>query len=248
MKDDTQSAKTPAAATSPQPQESTMLASIRALATGTALQAQDEVAAQLTAMGTARRNVLLITTIVMITSYQHQAHFFADHGAGWASVLLPAPLDLLMLTLMKISQLKGISTASRWTARGLLVLPAAGSAAVNFFAPGDLVLRISFASLVLAIAIGDVALGLIKPSKDAMRTAVRSTAARKAAATKAAAKPAATRKTPTAPKTPTVRKPRAPKVQTAPATPTAAPVTSDLIHIPTDAEIAQFLGSGQRTA
>lgn len=248
MKDDTQSAKTPAAATSPKPQESQMLTTIRAIVTGTALQAQDEVTAQLTAMGTARRNVLLITTIVMITSYQHQAHFFADHGAGWASVLLPAPLDLLMLTLMKISQLKGISTASRWVARGLLVLPAAGSAAVNFFAPGDLVLRISFASLVLAIAIGDVALGLIKPSKDAMRTAVRSTAARKAAATKAAAKPAATRKAPTAPKTPAVRKPRAPKVQTAPAAPTAAPVTSDLIHIPTDAEIAQLLGSGQRTA
>jgi hypothetical protein len=225
MKDGTQSAKTPAAATSPKPQESTMLSTIRAIATGTALQAKDEVTTQLAAMGTARRNVLLITTIVMVTSYQHQAHFFAGHGAGWASILLPAPLDLLMLTLMKISQLKGIATANRWVARGLLILPASGSAAVNFFAPGDLVLRIAFASLVLAIAIGDVALSLIKPSKEAMRTAVRSTAA-----TKAARKP---------------RTPRAPKVQ--PATVTAAPVTSGLIHLPTDAEIAQIT-AGQLTA
>jgi hypothetical protein len=243
---DTQSAKTPAAATSPQPQESPMHASLRsviALATGTALQTKDEVTTQLTAMGTARRNVLIITTIVMVTSYQHQAHFFAGHGAGWASVLLPAPLDLLMLTLMKISQLKGVSAANRWVARGLLVLPAAGSGAVNFFAPGDLVLRISFASLVLAIAIGDVALGLIKPSKDAMRSAVRSTAARKAAATKAAAvqQPAA-KKAPAA-KPAAARKPRAPKVQPV----TAAPVTSGLIHLPTDAEIAQIT-AGQLTA
>lgn len=246
MTDDTQSAKTPAAATSPKPQESPMLARLIALATGSALQTKDEVTAQLTAMGTARRNVLLITTIVMVTSYQHQAHFFAGHGAGWASVLLPAPLDLLMLTLMKISQLKGISTASRWVARGLLVLPAAGSGAVNFFAPGDLVLRISFASLVLAIAIGDVALGLIKPDKNAMRTAVRSTAARKAAATKAATtapKPAAKKAT----TAPAARKPRTPRTKVQPAPVAAAPVTSGLIHLPTDAEIAQIT-AGQLTA
>lgn len=235
-----------------------MIRKLRDFATGSALQVQDEVTAQLAAMGTARRNVLIITTIVMITSYQHQVHFFADHGAGWASLLLPAPLDLLMLTLMKISQLKGISSTARWVARGLLVLPAAGSGLVNFFAPGDLVLRSAFACLVLAIAIGDIALSLIKPDRNAMRAAVRSTAARKGAATAASNRAAQTTPKPAASKAPTAakstrapRKPRTPRqapvVQANSPAPSPARITSGLIYIPTDAEIAA-LTAGQLTS
>lgn len=115
------------------------------------------------AMRFVRRGMFALVLIVMITNYTHQASFFADHGAGRMSIVMPAPLDVMMILFMKISSLKGIPAQSRKAARYLLLIPALASATASFAADGDLVVRITFAFFVASIALGDFALSLIRP-------------------------------------------------------------------------------------
>ncbi len=144
---------------------------------------------------TVRRFVLAITALTMIASYQHQVHVFAAQGAGWVSWILPAPLDLLVLALMKVAQLPVIPASSRWIARFLLLFPASGSAYINFVGAGSTLLRCTYAGLILGIVIGDFTVSLIKVTAEAVNevaaaagpsSAAEHIAAQQAAAAKAA--------------------------------------------------------------
>ncbi len=130
--------------------------------TATQTTAQDKLTAMNKTMKSVRQAVFAITAVTMIASYQHQVHTLTKNGAGWAGWILPAPLDLLVLALMKISQLQGISARARMTARLLLLAPATGSAYINFVGDGTPLLKCFYAGLILAIVIGDLAVSLIK--------------------------------------------------------------------------------------
>jgi hypothetical protein len=127
-------------------------------------------------MDTVQRGVMAITVIAMLVSYQHQMHYFASKGAGLGAWFLPLLLDVTMVVLMKVAMLKGIPAANRWIARGLVLIPASVSATVNWVAPGEQVIRFMYAFAVVAIVIGDVAHGLIRPHFAEMEKAVTETA------------------------------------------------------------------------
>lgn len=127
-------------------------------------------------MDTVQRGVMAITVIAMLVSYQHQVHYFQSKGAGLGAWFLPLLLDVLMVVLMKVAMLKGIPAANRWAARGLVLIPASVSATVNWVAPGEQVIRFMYAFAVVAIVIGDVAHGLIRPDFREMEKAVAVTA------------------------------------------------------------------------
>lgn len=152
------------------------------------------------AMKTVRTAVFAITAVTMVASYNHQVHVFAKNGAGWGSWILPAPLDLLVLALMKIAQLQCIPARSRTAARWLLLVPASASAYINFSGDGTLFLKAAYAGLILAIVIGDLALSLITldpavaAAIEAAAAAAAAQAAEQAAADKLAAKRSAAAK------------------------------------------------------
>lgn len=111
-----------------------------------------------------RRGLFVLTAIILAANYVHQGYgYFWQHGAGWFSLVLPAPLDILMVAFMKIAHLHGIPARNRAIARWLMLLPATASATISYLAAGELDMRIVFAALVLCIVLGDYGLGLVVP-------------------------------------------------------------------------------------
>lgn len=110
-----------------------------------------------------KRAIAVVTWVAMGISYFHQRHYFETRGAGPFAWVVPISIDCVMLVFMKISQLPAIKVRNRWIARGILVLPASGSMAINFMATEDAVMRWVYVGVVGAIVICEVGHGLMVP-------------------------------------------------------------------------------------
>jgi hypothetical protein len=115
-----------------------------------------------------KRAIMVVTWVAMGISYFHQKHYFEGRGAGPFAWVIPVSIDCVMLVFMKISQLPAIKAGNRWIARGILILPAGGSMAINYMATEDAVLRWVYVGVVGAIVICEIGHGLMVPSLASM--------------------------------------------------------------------------------
>jgi hypothetical protein len=129
-----------------------------------------------------KRAIFVVTWVAMGISYFHQRDYFASRHAGAFAWVVPVSIDCVMLVFMKISQLPAIKSNNRWVARGILIIPASGSMAINFMATSDSVMRWVYVGVVGAIVICEIGHGLMVPHlasmerKQAEMTSVSATA------------------------------------------------------------------------
>lgn len=109
-----------------------------------------------------RRNSAWIARGALAVTTPHQVLYIGSLGHGslvevisaWAfAVLIPAVTDLGMLTMLRITQTRGLHRQARRRALLVLALLVAESATVNAIAPGHAVFRVlvAFAAVVLAL-------------------------------------------------------------------------------------------------
>lgn len=115
-----------------------------------------------------------IMLIAMVTSYSHQAMYLAGIGApklgAW---LIPLAVDALTALCVKVTGTPGMAAAAKRMALQVLVFPVLASGAVNFVAPGALVVKVVFVVAVLMIPAAELVAGKIKPDFAAMDTMER---------------------------------------------------------------------------
>lgn len=116
----------------------------------------------LAAIATVKTNTRRIAALALAVSTPHQALFLFGlghpHGlidavvAGVFALLIPAVVDLGMLTMLTVTQTVGIATVAKRRAMIVLTVLVVVSAAVNFAAPGPVAIRLltAFVAVVLA--------------------------------------------------------------------------------------------------
>lgn len=162
--------------------------------------AADLAARMLRAIKMVRMAATAIMVIAMTVSYAHQAHYLQGLGAQlYAAWSIPGALDCLTFICVKVLGTTAVISSARRTAGWVLAFPVVVSGAINFIAPGALIVKLVFVAVVLLIPAAEVVASRIKPdfaAMDAMERAVtpvgadpvdrekRSAAARKGAETR----------------------------------------------------------------
>lgn len=162
--------------------------------------AADLAARMLRTIKLVRMAATAIMVIAMTVSYAHQAHYLQGLGAQlYAAWSIPGALDCLTFICVKVLGTTAVVTPARRTAGWVLAFPVVVSGAINFIAPGALIVKLVFVAVVLLIPAAEVVASRIKPdftAMDAMERAVapvsadpavtakRSAAARKGAETR----------------------------------------------------------------
>ncbi len=123
-----------------------------------------------------RRAATAIMVIAMAISYTHQAHYLeslgADIPAAWT---IPGALDCLTFICVKVLGTRAVVATARRTSGFVLVFPVVVSGAINFIAPGALLVKLVFVAVVLLIPAAEVVASRIKPdfgAMDAMERAI----------------------------------------------------------------------------
>ena len=164
--------------------------------------AADLAARMLRTIKLVRAAATAIMVIAMTVSYAHQAHYLQGLGAQlYAAWSIPGALDCLTFICVKVLGTTAVVLSARKTAGMILAFPVVVSGAINFIAPGALIVKLVFVAVVLLIPAAEVVASRIKPdfaAMDAMERAVspvavdeaererRSAIAHKAAATRRA--------------------------------------------------------------
>jgi len=200
-----------------------------------AVYAADLAARMLRTMKLVRLAANAIMVIAMTVSYAHQAHYLQGLGAHvYAAWSIPGALDCLTFICVKVLSTMAIVLPARRTAGAMLMFPVVVSGAINFIAPGVLVVKLVFVAAVLLIPAAEIVASRIKPdfaAMDAMERAVSPVAVDEAERERRSAvarKGAETRRRNAA------RRPRRGK-------PTSAPVSPGMV--PVDAPSAEAIAT-----
>jgi hypothetical protein len=168
-----------------------------------------------------------IMVIAMTVSYAHQAHYLQGLGAQlYAAWSIPGALDCLTFICVKVLGTTAVVSTARRTAGWVLSFPVVVSGAINFIAPGALIVKLVFVAVVLLIPAAEVVASRIKPDFNAMDTMERALAtatvdeAERERRSAIALKAAATRRRNAA------RRPRRGKPVSAPVSPGYGPVSA----------------------
>jgi len=126
--------------------------------------AKGVVPALLKAIKNSKWKTRLIMTGVFAVTYKHQADFLvADESIGALGWVIPGINDLAMLTMVEILQTPGMSRDAKKGAAWMLGICGGLSATVNVAAPGTLLARIVFGTLVAIIVGLKLVTARIKP-------------------------------------------------------------------------------------
>jgi hypothetical protein len=137
--------------------------------------AKGVVPAILTAIKTVKRNAKWVAAGALLVSTPHQALYLASLSHDWTAwifaVLIPAVMDLGMLTMLTITQTAGMNRTARRRAMIVLAVLVTASATVNAIAPGPLAFRVLTAFTAATLAAVEWVASSIAPDFTAIETA-----------------------------------------------------------------------------